>query len=119
WTGSAMIVWGGFNGSVNFNDGAIYNPMANSWTTVTAAGAPSARDYHTAVWTGSSMIVWGGYGSSALNNGGIYVPTLNSWTAVTTTNAPSARYQHTAVWISGAASGMIGMIVWGGYNGSI
>ena len=61
WTGSEMIVWGGYNGSGYLNDGGRYNPAANSWTAVTTTGAPAARAYHTAVWTGSEMIVWGGY----------------------------------------------------------
>ena len=43
WTGSEMIVWGGYNGSSYFNDGGRYNPAANSWTAVTTTGAPAAR----------------------------------------------------------------------------
>ena len=58
WTGTAMIVWGGFNGGY-LNDGGCYNPTANSWTSVATSGAPAARMNHTAVWTGSEMIVWG------------------------------------------------------------
>jgi N-acetylneuraminic acid mutarotase len=59
WTGSEMIVWGGYNGGP-LNDGARYNPAGNSWTAVNPTGAPTARRYHTALWTGSEMIVWGG-----------------------------------------------------------
>ena len=59
WTGSRMIVWGGYGGSY-LNDGGLYDPVANSWTATTTTSAPSARGYHTAVWTGSKMIVWGG-----------------------------------------------------------
>ena len=44
WTGSEMIVWGGYNGSSYFNDGGRYNPAADSWTAVTTTGAPAARD---------------------------------------------------------------------------
>ena len=66
------------------NDGGRYNPAADSWTTVPAAGAPAARSGHTAVWTGSEMIVWGGMdnGGNSLNDGGRYNPAANSWTAV-------------------------------------
>jgi hypothetical protein len=106
-----MIVWGGWNGSV-LNTGAIYDPVTNSWTSVTTTNAPSARDAHTAIWTGSKMIVWGGYNGSYLNTGAIYDPLTNSWTSVTTTNAPSGRHSHTAIWTGSK------MIVWGGYNGS-
>ena len=38
WTGSEMIVWGGFDGGY-LNDGGRYNPAANSWT----AERPPAR----------------------------------------------------------------------------
>ena len=59
WTGSKMIVWGGY-GTPSLNDGGLYDPVANTWTATTTTGAPSARGAHTAVWTGSRMIVWGG-----------------------------------------------------------
>ena len=112
WTGSEMIIWGGgYIGSsswVYFNDGGRYNPAANSWTALPTAGAPTARQDHTAVWTGSEMIVWGGMYS--FNDGGRYNPVANSWTAVPTNSAPAARYWHTAVWTGNE------MIVWGGYN---
>jgi N-acetylneuraminic acid mutarotase len=42
WTGSEMIVWGGYNGSV-LNDGARYSPVSNAWRTVFTSGAPGAR----------------------------------------------------------------------------
>ncbi len=54
-----MIIWGGYNGGY-LNDGGRYILAANSWTALNPTGAPSPRDYHTAVWTGSEMIVWGG-----------------------------------------------------------
>ena len=69
-----MIVWGGY-GSGYLNDGGRFNPAANSWTAVAATGAPTARDFHTAVWTGSEMIVWGGsVGASDLNDTWFYTP---------------------------------------------
>src|SRR5436190_10489259 len=33
WTGSEMIVWGGYDGS-HLNTGGRYNPSTNSWTTI-------------------------------------------------------------------------------------
>src|SRR5439155_15082969 len=60
WTGSEMIVWGGYNGSSYLNTGARYAPATDSWVTTTTTNAPSARIDHTAVWTGSQMIIWGG-----------------------------------------------------------
>ena len=109
WTGSAMIVWGGFdytNGS--FNTGGRYNPSSDSWTATSTTNAPEARALHTAVWTGNEMIVWGGGGYPICDTGGRYNPGTNSWMATTVTNAPSCRSGHTAVWTGSE------MIVWGG-----
>jgi N-acetylneuraminic acid mutarotase len=113
WTGSEMIVWGGFNGTQTVNTGGRYNPAMDSWTATSITNAPSARASHTAVWTGSEMIVWGGSADqfTALNTGGKYNPSTNSWIATSTTNAPSARASHTAVWTGSQ------MIVWGGDSG--
>src|SRR5213592_3469582 len=96
WTGSEMIVWGGFNGSSFLNTGGRYNPGTDSWTATSTTSAPAGRDQQTAVWTGSEMIVWGGTdGSSVLNTGGRYNPGTDSWTATSTTSAPAARADHT------------------------
>ena len=113
WTGSEMIIWGGFDGNItDFNTGGRYNPSTDSWTATSLTNAPTARAIPTAVWTGSEMIVWGGNdGSMNLNTGGRYNPGTDSWTATSTTNAPDARAGHTAVWTGGE------MIVWGG-NGN-
>jgi hypothetical protein len=111
WTGSEMIVWGGYNGSSYLNTGGRYSPSTDSWTAASTINAPDARALHTAVWTGSEMIVWGGYnGSSFLNTGGGYNPSTDSWTATSTTNGPDARDFHTAVWTGSE------MIVWGGLS---
>ena len=92
WTGSEMIVWGGFDGDFVLNTGARYNPATNDWTATTANNAPSPRNAHTTVWTGSLMIIWGGTGESDyLNTGGRYDPDTNSWTATSIPSAPPGR----------------------------
>jgi N-acetylneuraminic acid mutarotase len=113
WTGSEMMVWGGFDGTQTLNTGGRYNPSTNSWTATSTTNAPTARDVHTAVWTGSEMIIWGGAHDNftALNTGGRYNPITNSWIATSTTNAPTARSGHTAVWTGSQ------MIIWGSPGG--
>ena len=69
WTGSEMIVWGGYGGSY-FNTGGRYNPSTDSWAAISNVNAPSARGGNTAVWTGNEMIVWGGDDGMSLNTGG-------------------------------------------------
>ena len=108
WTGSEMIVWGGYNVSGDLRTGARYNPDTNNWISTTTTNAPAARDSHTAVWTSNEMIVWGGDTPSVTNTGGTYDPSTDSWTATSTTNAPTARIAHTAVWTGDE------MIIWGG-----
>ncbi|MDI6788519.1 MAG: hypothetical protein QME51_09125, partial [Planctomycetota bacterium] len=113
WTGSRMLVWGGYDGTNRLNTGGVYDPATNSWTTMTTTNAPSGRSHHSAVWTGSRMIVWGGRdGTNYFNTGGVYDPATNSWTTMTTTGAPSGRSEHSAVWTGTK------MIVWGGYPGT-
>ena len=60
WTGSEMIVWGGYDGSSNLHTGGRYSPGTNSWAATSTTNVPTGRSNHTAVWTGSEMIVWGG-----------------------------------------------------------
>jgi N-acetylneuraminic acid mutarotase len=109
WTGSELIVWGGFLGNVYTNTGARYNPSTDTWTPTSTINAPKGRQLATAVWTGTEMIVWGGSdGSSALNTGGRYNPSTDTWTPTSVVNAPSARSFDTAVWTGSE------MIVWGG-----
>src|SRR5438034_8884498 len=88
WSGSEMIVWGGFNGSSVLNTGGRYNPGTDSWTATSTTSAPAARVFHTAVWTGSEMIVWAALtSSSASNTGARYTPTTTTPPPTTTTAA--------------------------------
>jgi hypothetical protein len=112
WTGSKMIVWGGYDGvpGVPSGTGGIYDPATETWTPTSTVGAPSGRAEHTAVWTGSKMIVWGGWpgGSTVEGTGGIYDPATDTWTPTSTVGVPRGRDSHTAVWTGSR------MIVWGG-----
>jgi N-acetylneuraminic acid mutarotase len=115
WTGSEMIIWGGFTFSPPYvlNTGGRYNPATDSWTATSTTNAPDPRDSQTAVWTGTEMIVWGGEHNAnprQVNTGGRYNPGTDSWVAVSTANAPSPRDSHTAVWTGTE------MIVWGGFS---
>lgn len=116
WDGQQLLIWGGNVGSsspVYVNSGAMYDPVADQWQTMSPLNAPDARSGHTTVWTGSSMLIWGGVSTNgALGTGGAFEPSGQSWTALSTSNAPSARYGHVAVWTGSS------MFVWGGQNNS-
>ncbi len=110
WTGTKMVVWGGYGVPLQLSTGGIYDPATNSWTPTSLTGAPQARSEHTAVWTGTKMIVWGGRFCEPLS-GGIYDPATNTWTYMRTMSV--GDYEHTAVWTGTK------MIVWGGLGSNI
>lgn len=118
WTGTEMIVWGGFSclacANAQLETGSRFNPTTNSWTPTATAGAPSARANHTAIWTGSKMIIWGGNNDAApgppvlFASGGAYDPITNSWVATNLVGAPPPTRCHSAAWTGSS------MIVFGG-----
>ena len=111
WTGTEMIVWGGWASSGAFlSDGSRYSPATDAWTPVTSAGAPAGRFAHTAVWTGTEMIIWGGTGpGNVAQDGGLYNPLTDAWRPTSSQgDVPQGRAFHTAVWTGSE------MIVWGG-----
>jgi N-acetylneuraminic acid mutarotase len=114
WSGTEMIVWGGWAGDPA--GGGRYDPASDTWSAVSATGAPTGA-HSTAVWAGSKMIAWGGctgspFCDTPVAGGAAYDPAGDSWTAVSATNAPEPRFDHEAVWTGQE------MILWGGYNGS-
>lgn len=112
WTGSKMIVWGGFTKAGLTNSGHAYDPVTDSWSAISGVNAPGARHSHAAVWTGTRMIVWGGFGNGTdANVGGIYDPSTNTWAAMATTSQPPVRQSHAMVYTGSK------VLVWGGRNG--
>jgi hypothetical protein len=110
WTGSEMIIWGGYGnvplkGISALSTGARYNPVSDTWSDLTTFQAPSPRSGHSAVWAGDEMIIWGGAttgfpgkGIGETNNGARYIPALNIWLPLPTAGAPAARKEHLAFW---------------------
>ncbi|MCU0664824.1 MAG: hypothetical protein MUC50_21185 [Myxococcota bacterium] len=112
WSGTEMIVWGGYDGSV-LNTGGRYNPTTNTWSSLSTVAAPVARRSHTAVWTGDQMIVWGGRSdANELGSGGVYAPAANTWTATAMNSSGVTRRDHSAVWLDPLGV----MMIFGGYG---
>ncbi len=108
--GAQMVVWGGYNGTVDLNTGGRYNPANDTLAATTVTAAPDVRSQHTAVWTGSEMIVWGGEGSGLvpLNTGGRYcavaqspTPTPTVTATATPTASPSCSPGDGGPWVTG------------------
>lgn len=113
WTGSKMIVWGGIGASSSYKaDGAAYEPLTNTWTTIAAppSGFAGRQDPH-AVWTGSKMIVFGGRDSSAPRNDvAIYDPATNTWSSGAVSPL-TKRWGAAYAWSTTTNE----LLVWGGY----
>ncbi|MFH1226482.1 MAG: hypothetical protein V1701_01095 [Planctomycetota bacterium] len=64
WSGTEMIVFNGWNGTVYLNDGGRYNPILNSWKLfdTNTPSTTTRRAFHTAIWdtVNNQMITWGG-----------------------------------------------------------
>lgn len=119
WTGSHMIIWGGVLGNsvygnwVPTNTGAIYDPIADSWSPISMDGAPSPRSHVSSIWTGTELLVWGGVEtkSGATAKGGArYDPLTDTWRPISSHDAPTTNKNTAAIWTGSQ------MIVWsGGY----
>jgi N-acetylneuraminic acid mutarotase len=116
WTGSEMVVAGGFaspSGSATdakyVTDGAAWNAHTNSWHAIapmptTFTGSP------TAVWTGREVLVWSSV--ATFENGGrevvlAYNPTTDKWRTLPASGL-APRNGAVAVWTGSE------LVVWGG-----
>lgn len=126
WTGSQLLVWGGFETTVDSRNrqrtgtGSRYDPALDQWSSINTDGAPSVRGQASAVWTGTEMIVWGGSlyngGNGTFNNGARYSPANNQWRPMSTTLGTlplSPRSSHCAIWTGHE------MILWGGATNAL
>ncbi|MFZ4765256.1 MAG: Kelch repeat-containing protein [Roseimicrobium sp.] len=115
WTGTKVIVWGGYNQSAGapLNDGRLYDPFTNTWsaTAMSSVNAPTGRSGASCCWTGIEMIVWGGYVDSGTNagtnTGAAYNPTTDQWRTLPSAGL-GARYGACSAWTGSD------FIVWGG-----
>ncbi len=108
WTGSEMLLWGGYVEGRDDVEGVAYDPVTDLWRPLAAAGGPH-RWLHTAVWTGREMIVWGGEveGGQPGAGGLAYDAAADTWRRLPEAPVPPSVL-HTAVWTGRE------MIVWGG-----
>jgi len=120
WTGAEMIVWGGNPGGINGYalDAGRYDPALDSWSPISASGAPTDRWSPGAAWTGREMLIWGGaeFDPSSgdklpTDGGGAYDPATDRWRPLPTLDQPSPRMSFASVWTGEE------MIVLGGCHG--
>jgi len=116
WTGSATVVWGGYDGAMYLDTGAKYSG-GGGWLSANNP-APTGRVGHSAALiktpTGNMTIIWGGLNATGfLDSGYTFNESSLDWSKALSTG-PIARAHHSTV-VNGTA-GMTGskMIIWGG-----
>lgn len=113
WSGTELIVWDGH--SAVGGAGGRYNPVNDTWSSISKLNAPTANYGFSSVWTGSEMLMWGGslFPDPVVNIGWRYNPASDVWTAITAVGDPQARKNHQAFWTGSE------MIVWGGFDSNL
>ncbi len=84
WTGSRLLVWGGWaydsSRAAGLRRGALFDPTTSTWT-LTSAAPFAGRASPAFGWTGDRLLVWGGTGDGgALADGAAYDPATDLWT---------------------------------------
>jgi hypothetical protein len=116
WTGSQLLVWGGFvfdgNGDETpTDDGFVFDAASRSWHAM-PPGPLSARSHVASAWTGHELVVWGGHTGDCcipsemfLDDGAAFDPATGRWRLLPA--APIVGRTPFSVWTGSE------LIVWG------
>jgi hypothetical protein len=111
WNGSQLFIWGGDGPSGQFDDGAAYDPRADTWEVLPDAPL-SPRNAPAAVWTGDELLLWGGSASGGdSDDGAAYNPETRTWRPISPAPFSSAG-RPVGLWTGSE------MIVLAGFNSS-
>lgn len=102
WTGSELIIWGGFYGNASYSNGARYNLATDTWLPMSQIGAPTSSGRNMFIWTGSELLLLGYR----------YSPSNDTWTPMNNNGMPASRVGATTIWTGTEA------ILWGGRSGT-
>ena len=109
---SSVILFGGYNSSVTFNDTWMFDLNSNTWRSDTTFNSPTGRYAHSGTVVDGKMLVFGGHsGTGFLNDLWTYDPSNPTWT-LSAAAGPSARQAHVASAVGD------NLIIFGGYNGA-
>jgi N-acetylneuraminic acid mutarotase len=98
-----MILFGGYDGSTQYNDTWAYDPAANTWADLKPSGdLPAARDSQAMAYDPDDkmILLFGGWSTTRqFDDTWAYDPARNSWTTLKTADgAPTARALHQMVY---------------------
>ena len=92
--GGKFFAWGGTdaNSYLPRGDGALYDPVARTWTNIATPPMDLARGNEAVVWDGGGLVVWGGtLGGVDQGDGARFNPATNTWSTLPAAGAPTAR----------------------------
>lgn len=104
WTGQKIVIAGGQVDSLTSNQKILtYDPVADTWSTLTPQNTFDGRSAPCAVWIGMKLIVWGGHRSQGAaagpaSDGAAYDFTTNSWAALSNDGAPYGGARPKCFW---------------------
>jgi hypothetical protein len=82
WTGTEVIVWGGYPEHGTYSDGALYDPATDKWRPM--ASNTSLAGVSVSAWCDGRLFV---YADSAAG-GGLYDPERDEWTPISVVGIP-------------------------------
>lgn len=101
WTGTDIVIFGGWTAAAPTDQIVTYNPAANG-IAVKTSKLPLGRSALAAVWTGTHAYVFGGWNGLQSNEVIKYDPVADQLTVLPTT-IPGGRSEISAVWTGSAA----------------
>ena len=98
-----MILFGGFDGSTQYNDTWAYDPAANTWADLAPGGSlPAARDSQAMAYDSDNkvMVLFGGWSATRqFDDTWAYDPAKNSWMDLKpAAESPTARALHQMIY---------------------
>jgi N-acetylneuraminic acid mutarotase len=114
WTGSKMIIWGGWSDydGVKAYFGGSYDPSSNTWSDVAMENAPFGIEYSKLFWTGSDIIFTGEFYTLSTENYPIkkYNLASNKWVNCNEKNIHKGTWFCNGIWTGSE------LILWGGQD---
>lgn len=94
WTGSKLIVIGGFDATGSLNTGSIYDPSNDTWAAMSTTNVPSYI-FLISTAQGDKLISYVGWNAAGIPiDGTIYDIAADTWTTMSITNYPTDRNNH-------------------------